>query len=70
MMTRINDTTYPANPETHSQAGLTKLEYFTAMAMQGIVATMANCYHAEQNHAVIAEAAVKIARATINKLNQ
>lgn len=38
-MTNGNDCAYPADSNTQTDGGLTKREYFAAMAMQGILAS-------------------------------
>jgi hypothetical protein len=35
-MTKANDCAYPADNQTQTEGGLTKREYFAAMAMQGL----------------------------------
>jgi Pyruvate/2-oxoacid:ferredoxin oxidoreductase gamma subunit len=83
-MTNPNDTAYPADSNTQTESGLTKREYFAAMAMQGILAQMPNVpcgvekqtkYYAEQYpgltmfQAVAAES-VSMADALIEALNK
>jgi len=68
MKTNPNDLAYPVMAQNHLHIGLTKREYFAAMAMQGIVS----------NHAMIdttnwewlSQESVKAADALINALNK
>lgn len=71
-MTNADELAYPINiidpegrfqPEHHS--GLTKREYFTAMALQGSVASGFQC--SNEKHA---QAAIELADALIKALNQ
>jgi len=41
-MTNPNNSAFPADAHTQSEGGLTKREYFAAMAMQGILSQMPN----------------------------
>ena len=52
------------------QVGLTKREYFAAMAMQGIASNRGNSENAKTDSAWIAEASVLLADALINALNK
>ena len=38
-MTKQNDCAYPADQSTQTESGLTKREYFAAMAMQGLLSS-------------------------------
>jgi hypothetical protein len=64
-MTNANDCAYPADSQTQTEGGLTKREYFAALAMQGVCST---------NQAVtareVAEWSVKMADALITELNK
>lgn len=54
-----------------AQTGLTKLEYFTAMAMQGIMSIPGNDLEDRRFFAeYIAEKSVKIAKETLNQLEK
>jgi hypothetical protein len=59
---------------THGGVGLTKREYFAAMAMQGLLAnSYSNGYsqpYSEASHSQLAELAVGQAEALINELNK
>jgi hypothetical protein len=67
-MTNPNDCAFPADNKTHTDGGLTKREYFAAMAMQGLIA---NCYYgtgiAVDTHT---NEAVVLADALITSLNK
>jgi hypothetical protein len=41
-MTKANDTAYPIETELHTCYGLTKREFFAAMAMQGMLSNPNN----------------------------
>ena len=45
-MTNPNDCAYPADNQTQTEGGLTKREYFAAIAMQGL---LANGFHLDMN---------------------
>jgi hypothetical protein len=62
MKTEPNHTAYPSGES--DSAGLTKLELFAAMAMQGLVADM------KATHAKTAKIAVAHAHALIAELNK
>lgn len=73
MTTNANDLAYPTEnrtskyadlPSTILEGGLTKREFFTAMAMQGLAGI------SDFSNASIAENAVRIADATIIELNK
>jgi len=40
-MTYKNDTVYPVTLDVHKEEGITKREYFAAMAMQGLISARA-----------------------------
>jgi hypothetical protein len=40
-MTNANDCAFPSSQQWHTDGGLTKREYFAAMAMQGLLAQLA-----------------------------
>jgi hypothetical protein len=64
--TRPDDAAFPQNPHTLLDTGLTKREYFAAMALQGFIANPDNLQTAER----FAFAAVKMADALIEELNK
>jgi GMP synthase-like glutamine amidotransferase len=64
MKTAPNDCAYPADYKTQTDSGLTKREYFAAMAMQGILAS-----GSKQSVEQDAELALESADALINQLN-
>ena len=67
-ITRANDLAYPVRKvDTINYTGLTKREYFAAMAMQG---ALANKYAHERTIEMITESAVKLADALIEELNK
>ena len=74
-MTNPNDSTFPCtdtiHPETHERClplerGLTKREYFAAMAMQGLLAASWNT----SSNKIVTSKSVTIADELINALNQ
>ena len=71
-MTNGNDTAYPL-PERYTEHedfdGLTKREYFAAMAMQGIIAAH-NIYETGIDNEVNARTAINAADALIEALNK
>lgn len=64
-LTYQNDTAFPA--DTHVHPGLTKREYFAAMALQGLCA---NAMFAEGKPSTLSATAVNVADALIKALNQ
>ena len=64
MNTKPNDCAYPGDYKTQTDSGLTKREYFAAMAMQGILAS-----GSKQSVEQDAELALESADALINQLN-
>lgn len=69
MSTQANDAAYPiANGVLEWQGGLTKREYFAAMALQGMLADR-RLYHPDDMESACSDA-VKMADELINKLNQ
>ena len=70
MSTQPNDAAHPiADNVLTWDKGITKREYFAAMAMQGILANPNNRFHADSD-ALAAEWSVKMADKLISKLNQ
>lgn len=68
----INETRYKVDEtasESYPNHGLTKREYFAAMAMQGIIAAQRIC-ETGIDHETNAEASVKASDALINALNE
>lgn len=62
-MTQPNDPAFPVSPADYSaKHGLTKREYFAAMAMQGLLAN-------DTHYALMTEKAVHYADMLIEKLN-
>jgi hypothetical protein len=64
-MTDPKDCAYPADIKTHTHGGLTKREYFAAMALQGLAAG-AHLFPPE----ILSRNAVKMADALIKELNK
>jgi hypothetical protein len=64
--TKPNDAAFPQNPHTALDTGLTKREYFAAIAMQGLVTVI---HHTDRPYNV-AKAAVMTADALIEELNK
>lgn len=56
--------------EARQDAGLTKREYFAAMAMQGICVNAGRNGHSSHEAEEIAKTATKVANALINALNE
>jgi hypothetical protein len=70
MKTNPNESAFPEvqpQPQFNSHSyGLTKLEYFTAMAAQGICANP----RFNLTRELLAEASVRVAKSIINELNK
>lgn len=69
-MTNANDCAYPADSKTQTDGGLTKREYFAALAMQGYLSLLADStieHPMEPQH--LAQKAVQYADALIAELN-
>jgi hypothetical protein len=70
-MTNGNDYANPAKSDWHTEGGLTKREYFAAMAMQGIGMEMVNGGKHELDISIsIARKALRMADALIAELNK
>jgi hypothetical protein len=68
-MTNIYDEPVYPSPMDGSNAGLTKLEYFTAMAMQGLIASNAPVGQStDLVFVTTAKAALEFAKATLDAL--
>ena len=65
-MTNPNDCAFPADYRTQSDGGLTKREYFAAMAMQGIITSPQTAATWEK----IVEVSIKVADLLIEELNK
>ena len=66
-MTLSNACAFPADYNTHGEGGLTKREYFAALAMQALLSdSQLNGYTPQQ----YAEGAVEYADALIEELNK
>jgi hypothetical protein len=63
-----NDQAFPKHPYSYSDSGLTKREYFAAMAMQGICANSSLAERSSYNS--FAEWSVQQADALIEALNK
>jgi hypothetical protein len=61
-----NDQAFPKHPYSYSDSGLTKREYFAAMAMQGLLSTVPESFNGRE----IAEISVNMADALIEALNK
>lgn len=63
---------YPINGHSEDREGLTKLEYFTAMAMQGLLANPNGVMTEESSHSFnpvkIAEYSIRHAKETLKQL--
>lgn len=66
-MTNANDTAYPRDYNVQND-GLTKREYFTAMALQGLLASYSPTSFPDAKD--VAEWTIKYADALINELNK
>lgn len=65
-MTQPNDPAFPVSPSDYSaKHGLTKREYFAAMAMQGLLASDTHYTH----YTLMTDRAVDFADMLIEKLN-
>jgi hypothetical protein len=74
-MTKAEHSAFPADANTHTEGGLTKREYFAAMAMQGLLTRVPNRPNNETDLGVIelkriSEESVIMADALINALNE
>lgn len=65
-MTKANDSAYPSESDHHG--GLTKLEYFSGLAMQGLLAN--NYMIKEYKPEYISNLSVFMANKLINELNE
>lgn len=74
-MTDGNSRAHPFSPDYYSDSGLTKREYFAAMAMQGMLANSIDKQQGKQpswdlSHIDMAEECVVMADALIESLNK
>lgn len=67
-MTKHNDFINPTNPDTDAEGGLTKVEYFAAMAMQGLL-TKYNLSNPEDQK-TITKLSVELSNELIIQLNR
>jgi len=76
MNTKPNDCAYPADSQTQTEGGLTKREYFAAMAMQGLCTNpilkdvIDKVKSAKEFDSYTANTAVSLADSLINALNE
>ena len=69
-MTNGNDCAYPADSNTQTEGGITKREYFAAMAMQGILSNSKDWTDSDRCLNWVSESSVKYADSLIEALNK
>ena len=69
-MTNPNNSAFPADAHTQSEGGLTKREYFAAMAMHGILSNSPDWTDSDNCLNWVSESSAKYADALIEALNK